>query len=356
LRFRHRLHRDADWQYVDGARDLRYSSLRPGTYQFELSAAKADGRWLEPGTRLAITIQPYLWQTTGFRAAVALGLFAAGAALVAIVIRRKERLHRAELSHERALADAEREIAVQRDELAHLSRVTTLGVLSGSLAHELSQPLTAILSNAQAALTFLANGTANPGEVREILQDIVDDDKRATEVIRRLRLLFTKGEVVYQPLAPGEVVRDVLRIMQSDLARHRVVVREEIADDLPAVYGDRVQLQQVLINLIINACDAMAAVRPADRRLTVQAAFTPDANAVRLSVTDNGPGIPPERLLQVFEPFVTTKPHGMGLGLAVCRTIVMAHGGRLFASHADGGGATFVLELRPAVSDAVTAA
>jgi C4-dicarboxylate-specific signal transduction histidine kinase len=249
------------------------------------------------------------------------------------------------------LADAEREIAVQRDELAHLSRVTTMGELSGSMAHELNQPLAAILNNAQAALGFLAKGPAALDDVREILEDIVDADKRAAEVIQRLRLLVTKGEVVHQRIAPGPIVHDVLRLMRGDLAKHGVVAREEIADDLPEIRGDRVQLQQVLINLIMNACDAMAAVPPADRQLTVRAELGFDRKAVRISVTDNGVGIPPDRLQKVFEPFVTTKPHGMGLGLAVCRTIVTAHGGRLFAAHADGGGTTFFLELQPAPTD-----
>jgi signal transduction histidine kinase len=356
LRFRHRLHRDAAWQYVEGARDVRYSALRPGAYDFELSAANADGHWLKPGARLAITVRPYVWQTAAFRTGVATVLCAVALGLVAVAMRRKDRLHRAELAQQHALADAEREIAVQRDELAHLSRVTTMGVLTGSMAHELAQPLTAILNNAEAALRFMTNGTADPGEVREILQDIVDDDRRATDVISRLRLLFTKGEVQYQRLAPGEVVRDVLRLLRGDLTKHGVVVREAVDDALPPVYGDRVQLQQVLINLVINACDAMRAARPAGRELTIRAALTPDRSAVRLSVTDNGPGLPPGRLEQVFEPFVTTKAHGMGLGLAVCRTIITAHGGRLFAEHADGGGARFVLELLAARSDAVTAA
>jgi signal transduction histidine kinase len=345
LRFRHRLHHDRDWEYVEGARDVRYAALRPGAYEFELSAAKADGHWLEPAARLSITVQPYFWQMTRFRVAVAIGLFAGGAGFVAVVLRHKDRLHRAELARQRALAEAEREIAKQRDELAHLSRVTMLGELSGSIAHELNQPLTAILSNAQAALLMI-DTPVGMTEVREILQDIVDADKRAGEVIRRLRLLFTKGQTVYQRLAPAEVIHDVLRLMRNDLVSHGVVVRETIADNVPPVRGDRVQLQQVMINLVMNACHAMAAVSTADRQLTIRAQRGPDGEqGVLVSVTDRGPGIAPDRLEQVFEPFVTTKSTGMGLGLAVCRTIVTAHGGRLWAEGADGTGATFFLSL-----------
>jgi signal transduction histidine kinase len=354
LRFRHRLHKGGDWEYAEGSRVVRYASLGPGAYEFELSAAKADGHWLEPGALLAITVQPYFWQTTTFRAGVVVGLFAAGVGIVAVVMRRKDRLHRAELAHQRALADAEREIAVQRDELAHLSRVTVLGELSGSIAHELNQPLSAIMSNAQAALHFLDQPATGLNDVREILKDIVDADRRASDVITRLRLLFTKGKVVYTPLPPAEVIREVQRLLRCDLLKHGVTVRELIADDLPAVRGDRVQLQQVLINLVRNACEAMSAVRPGDRRLTVRAERKPDGEGLLVSVTDNGSGITPEGMEQVFKPFFSTKPEGMGLGLAVCQTIVSAHGGRLWAEHADGGGTRFFLALPAADADGNT--
>jgi PAS domain S-box-containing protein len=239
---------------------------------------------------------------------------------------------------------SEREMAEQRNELAHLSRVTMMGELSGSMAHELNQPLTAILSNAQAALRYLAHEATDLDEVRGILKDIVEEDKRAGEVIGRLRLLFQKGEVLFQPLNVNEAIEDVLKLLHSDLVNHNVVVDGDLAQRLPDVYGDRVQFQQVLINLIINGCDAMANTKHSKRRLSVR---TESANGdgVRITVGDQGCGISPDRLETVFEPFVTTKSKGMGLGLAVCRTIITAHGGRLWAENMPDAGACFVFTL-----------
>jgi two-component system, LuxR family, sensor kinase FixL len=243
-----------------------------------------------------------------------------------------------------ARKQAELEVQQQRSELAHLSRVTMLGELSGSLAHELNQPLTAILSNAQAALRFLAHENADLNEVREILTDIVNEDKRAGEVIRRLRLLLKKGEVQHQPLDINEVVMEVLKLVHSDLVNQGVTMHTELAPELPVLQGDRVQLQQVLLNLVMNACDAMATTARDDRQIILRTAVSEDS-AVCVSVADCGEGIAPDKLDQVFEPFFTSKSHGMGLGLAVCRTIITAHGGRLWASNTPERGATFHFTL-----------
>jgi C4-dicarboxylate-specific signal transduction histidine kinase len=239
---------------------------------------------------------------------------------------------------------AEREAARQRDELAHLARVTTLGELSGSLAHELNQPLTAILSNAQAGQRLLERGDAAPEAMREILADIVEDDRRAGEVIRRLRSLLQKGEVQRTPVAVNAIVQDVLHLMRSDFINRNVTVVADLAPGMPLVQGDRIQLQQVVLNLLVNACDAIEGL-PDRRRVTVRTRAADDAG-VEMVVSDEGRGIGSGDLERVFEPFVTTKPHGMGLGLAVCRTIVTAHGGSLSAQHNDDGrGASFVVIL-----------
>jgi two-component system sensor kinase FixL len=238
----------------------------------------------------------------------------------------------------------ELQAARQRDEMAHLARVAMLGELSGSLAHELNQPLSAILSNAQAAQRFLARDPPEFDRVTEILADIVKSDKRAGEVITRLRSLLRKEEAQHQPVDLNEVVQEVLALMRSDLLNRQVSARTQLTPQLPAVSGDRVQLQQVLLNLLINGCDAMVGSRtPQD--IVVRSETTPDRN-VEVSVADRGTGIPPEDLERIFEPFVTTKPQGMGLGLAVCRTIVKAHGGRLWATNNPDGGATLHIELR----------
>ena len=230
------------------------------------------------------------------------------------------------------LKEAEQELLRQHGELAHLSRVSMLGELSGSLAHELNQPLTAILSNAQAARRLLDRDVPDVTEVREILNDIVDQDRRAGDVIQRLRSMLKKGEVQRLPLDVNGLILESLRLMRGDLAGRSVAVTTELAADLPTVSGDRVQLQQVLLNLVLNASDAMAALEPADRRLLVRAERDGDGG-VRISVSDRGCGIPADRLEAVFEPFVTTKAAGLGLGLAVCRTIVRAHGGELRAEN-----------------------
>jgi signal transduction histidine kinase len=238
----------------------------------------------------------------------------------------------------------ELQLQQQRTELAHLSRVTSLGELSGSLAHELNQPLGAILSNAQAALHYLDRDVPDLGEVRDILEDIVADDKRAGEVIRRLRALLRKDEEVHQLLDANELIGDVLHLMRSELDNRGVTPSVELMPDLPRINGDRVQLEQVLLNLVVNACDAMTDAAKTDRQLRLRTARTTDA-FVSIIVSDRGKGILPEHLERIFEPFFTTKEQGLGLGLAVCRTIVAAHHGRLWASSNGDGGASFHLSL-----------
>jgi PAS domain S-box-containing protein len=237
----------------------------------------------------------------------------------------------------------ERTAARQRDEIAHLSRVAILGELSGSLAHELNQPLTAILSNAQAAQRLLARRPPPFDDLSEILADIVKNDRRAGDVIHRLRTMLKKEDAQLQALSVNDVVRESLQLMHSDLLSRQVTVGTELAERLPPVTGDRVQMQQVLLNLVVNGCDAMDG-RERDRYLLVRSCAT-ESGAVEISVTDHGQGIPPQDLERIFDPFVTTKSHGMGLGLAICRSIAEAHGGCLWATNNAGCGATFHFQL-----------
>ena len=248
---------------------------------------------------------------------------------------------------------AEEQAARQRNELAHLSRVSTLGELSGSIAHELSLPLSSILSNAQAAQRILANGDTDWAEVRAIVNDIVSEDTRAAEVIRRLRQWLKKDEVHQRPVQMNDVVDDVLKLMRSDLVNQKVTVDTELAPHLPTVTGDPVQLQQVLLNLLVNACDAMANCHRSERRLLIRAGFENrnDSSAVTVSVTDRGGSIPEEKMEQIFEPFFTTKEKGMGLGLSICRTIMTAHQGKLWATNNFDCGATFHFSLPIGASD-----
>jgi PAS domain S-box-containing protein len=238
----------------------------------------------------------------------------------------------------------EREAQEQRRQMTHLMRVVVLGQLSGALAHELNQPLTAILSNAQAGQRFLMRESIDLDVLREILKDIVDDDKRAGEVIRRLRALLRRGEMQLEPLDINEVVTEVLDLARSDLVARRISVATRLAPVLPAVRADRVQLQQVLLNLIVNASEAMSGNAFEARKLTI-ASVTDTAGGVEISVADHGPGIPSDRLDKLFEPFFTTKDNGLGLGLSISRSIVAAHAGRLWAESGAHGGATLRMVL-----------
>lgn len=239
---------------------------------------------------------------------------------------------------------AELEVALQRNELTHLSRVAMLGELSGTLAHELNQPLAAILFSAQAAQRFRTQVNANPREIDAILERIVAQDKHASEVILRMGTLLRKGEVNLQSLNLGEVVGEAVRVVQADLASQGVAVSIELSPDLPQVRADRVQMQQVLLNLVLNGCNAMAGTEAEARQLLIRT-DSPGGGEVRVRVSDRGCGIPADDLERIFEPFVTTKAAGLGLGLAVCRTIVSAHRGRLSAVNNADGGATFSLTL-----------
>ena len=237
----------------------------------------------------------------------------------------------------------ERRAATQRDQIAHLSRVAMLGELSGSLAHELNQPLAAILSNAQAAQRLLARDPPQIQAVNEILADIVTIDRRAGAVIERLRSMLRKEDVKHALLDLNHVAEDSLRLMHSDLIDRRVSVDTSFAQNLPPVSGDRVQLQQVMLNLLINGCDAVAG-RGREARLHVSSRVT-ERGSVAIAISDNGDGIAPQDIERIFEPFVTSKSHGIGLGLAICRSIIEAHGGRLWASNNASRGATMEFEL-----------
>jgi C4-dicarboxylate-specific signal transduction histidine kinase len=244
------------------------------------------------------------------------------------------------------LAQGEAEVQQHRNEVAQLTRLATLGELSAALAHELNQPLAAILSNAQAARRFLASGDADPVEIGEILEDIVADDRRASDVINRVRAILKKGSFEPQKLDVNELLRDVLRLMGGDLNSHAVDVTLELAADLPTIRGDRVQLQQVLINLLLNAEDAMAET-PADaRQITLRSKLASADRFVEISVKDSGCGIPDgDGGAKIFDPYHTTKADGLGLGLSLSRSIALAHGGELWVANNAGAGATFKLTL-----------
>jgi len=251
-----------------------------------------------------------------------------------------------------ALARKQGELEAQRlrQDLAHIGRVSAMGELTASLAHELNQPLTAILANAQAAQRLLAADVQNLEEIREILNDIVADDKRAGDVIRRLRALVKKGDLERVSLDLNEIVSEVVWLVRNDAAIRNVTLSLEIAPDLPRVSGDRIQLQQVVLNLVLNGLEAMREVHAGDRTLVIRTARD-GAAAVAVAVQDSGIGIDEHDVDRLFQPLHTTKAEGLGMGLAIARTIVATHGGQLGAANNVHGGATFRFTLPVDTSD-----
>ena len=244
-------------------------------------------------------------------------------------------------------------------ELAHVTRVTTLGELTASIAHEINQPLTAIVSNASAGLRWLSADSPNIEEAREAIRRIVRDGNRAADVILRMRALFKKAPVTKEHFDINEAIEEVIALTQAEAQRSRVLVRTRLDGDVPPILGDRVQLQQVVLNLVINAMEAMSGMEEGRRELLVSTKRVTDtktpANAnvslgsqssyISVAVRDSGPGLLSTSLAQLFTAFYTTKPHGLGMGLAVSRSIIEAHGGRLEAFPNVDRGATFQFTL-----------
>ncbi|MCX6977194.1 MAG: ATP-binding protein, partial [Verrucomicrobia bacterium] len=253
----------------------------------------------------------------------------------------RDLLHATQLSQE--LQHAERQSHAQTLELAHLSRIALLNELSASLAHELNQPLTVILSNAQAAQRFLAQPHPNYPELSEALQDIVTANHHASTVIQHLRTLFKKGPPQLQSLQINDVLLAALSLLQSDLRHSHTIVETHLAENLPPITGDRVQLAQVFLNLLTNARDAMTK-QPTPKKIIVSTTLLPNLH-IHVLVHDSGPGIPPHQLQQIFQPFFTTKIHGLGLGLGLCQSLLASHHSLLSAENHPNGGACFHFSL-----------
>ena len=275
-----------------------------------------------------------------------------GALVIASV--QRGRLNRELIRLSEAASVRAAEYEQQRRELAHLGRVAALGELSGTIAHELQQPLTAIIANVKAAQLVLASPQAKLPDVAallgDVLSDIATDTKRASGVIHNAGALVRKGAVPPTSVCLNDVVGKSLDLMRGELSGRGVAVTRALAPSLPSVVGDDIQLQQVVLNLLMNACDAVMGVSKGDRRIVVST--TMSDGEVRLSVADNGFGIPDGNAERLFQPFVTSKPHGLGLGLSICRTIVASHSGRLWAVNNANGGATFHMAapVRPGVT------
>jgi PAS domain S-box-containing protein len=248
---------------------------------------------------------------------------------------------------------AEEALRKSQAELAHVSRLTTMGELTASIAHEVNQPLTAVVNNANACLSLLPEGAADYKEVQDALMEIIDDTDRASAVIARVRQLARKAPSDKSLLNLNDIVVDVLTLARYESVSRRVTIRTDLPKDLPPVLGDRVQLQQVLLNLVVNGMDAMNAVEESKRVLIicVRRENRDGAPEALVSVQDAGTGLKPEQVDRLFEAFYSTKPQGMGMGLAISRSIIEAHGGRLWAQPNLGPGATFLFSL-PAAPEA----
>jgi signal transduction histidine kinase len=302
-----------------------------GTNRAVLDGRQLD-RWRVPDSRVPEGVEvrfrePSLWTRNRWPIIAALSALGVQAALIVglLLERRRRRL---------AEARSREDLAV----VAHLNRVGAIGELAGAFAHELNSPLGAVVNNAQAARRFIA-GPGRIDEVAACLDDIIDDARRAGEVVRRIRAHLRREEIEPAPLDVRAVIRDAIRLVEMDARDRQVELAVDVAPDLPPLKGDDVQLVQVVLNLVMNALDALEDV-PAHRR-QVRVGVASTAEGVEIQVADTGPGIPPAQVERLFDPFFTTKASGLGLGLSISRSIVEAHGGAIRVSAAEGGGAIF---------------
>ena len=249
---------------------------------------------------------------------------------------------------EQSRIHAEEALRQANSDLARVSRATTMGELTASLAHEVNQPIAAAVTDANTCLRWLTRETPDLEEAREAASRIIKDVTRAAEIVSRVRQIFKKGTAERELVDVNEIIRETVVLLRGETARYSIAVRTDLGASLPAVKGDRLQLQQVLMNLIVNSVDAMRDIE-GTRQLTLRSQHTEDGQLM-VSVSDTGMGIPPQQAEQIFNAFFTTKPQGTGMGLRISRSIVDSHGGRLWAAPNSPQGATFHLTL-PAKAD-----
>jgi C4-dicarboxylate-specific signal transduction histidine kinase len=255
-----------------------------------------------------------------------------------------EELERRVVERTGQLLQASEALREAQMELAHVNRVTTMGQLAASITHEVKQPIAGVVTNAHAGLRWLSRQPPGVEEARNAFGRIIKDGNRASDVIGRIRSLIKKGPPQKERLDINETILEVVALTRSEAVKNGVSVQTQLADGLPLIQGDRVQLQQVVLNLILNAVEAMSGVSERARELRISAG-TDASGGVLVAVQDSGPGLPPESFDRIFEAFYTTKAGGMGMGLSICRSIVEAHGGRIWASRTAGPGATVQLTL-----------
>ena len=307
----------------------------------EFSAPKYDWRQLQrwnisesrlpPGSEILFR-EPTAWQRYSWQIASIVAVLLIQAGLIALLLQEHRRRQLAEVQARQRMA-----------ELAHVNRFSTAGELTASIAHEINQPLGSILTNAETAKAILKSPSPDIAELNEIVDDILQDDRRATEVIRRMRSLLKKAPFELKNLDLNDLARETVDFLTSLAIGRKVELVSVITPETLPVFGDRIQLQQVILNLVVNGIDAMRDTPSADRIISIRTSRV--ENFAQLSVSDRGPGIPEEKLKAVFEPFFTSKAEGMGMGLSIARTIIEAHHGQISAKNRDHGGASFRIKL-----------
>jgi signal transduction histidine kinase/ligand-binding sensor domain-containing protein len=335
VKFRYKLEGvNPEWQNVGTRRQAYYNNLGPGQYRFRVIACNNDGVWNNTGAFLDFYIAPEFYQTLWFRLACLVIFVLLLRTLYQLRLRNVKQRYlersRAEESLRRAQAD-----------LAHINRVSTLGELTASLAHEIKQPIGAAVTNAEACLRFLDRGQPDLSEAREAALEMTRDARRAADIIDRLRSLYRKGPSRREMLDVNEVIQEMAVMLDNEASRHSVTIHSELAESLPKATADRVQLQQVLMNLMVNGIEAM---RDTGGELSVKSELTEDGQLL-ISVTDTGVGLPTEKADQIFDAFFTTKSQGTGMGLAIARSIVESHGGRVWATANSRQGTMFQFTL-----------
>ena len=312
------------------ASEIRMPPISMGQPEFDWRELR---RWniresaLPPGSRILYR-EPSAWERYRWQMLAVAAVLMLETALIVMLLHERRRRRHAEMSAHRHMA-----------ELARMNRRSTVGELSASIAHELAQPLSAILRNTEAAELILQGGSRlDLSELQDIMTDIARDQRRANEVIRRLRGLLAKAPSETHEVNLNEVVEEVLEFLAAQAAAHHVTLSTSLASRALIVRGDRIQLQQVVLNLVMNSIEAIGSAAGGERRITVGTSLVDDATA-EVSIADSGPGIPPEKVDQIFEPFFSTKDAGMGMGLSIARTIVVSHRGRIWATNRREGGA-----------------
>jgi signal transduction histidine kinase/ligand-binding sensor domain-containing protein len=357
VRFRYKLEgQDPDWKEVVNNREAHYSNLAPGNYRFRVTACNNSGVWNEAGTFLDFSIAPAYYQTTWFRLSCVSAFLALLWGIYRVRVHsiqeRSEQLALMNAKLEQQIAErkqAEEALRQAQAELAHANRVSSMGELTASLAHEVRQPIAAAITDATTCLRWLSRDQPDLEEARDAASRIVKSGKRAGEIVNRVRLLFARDTSQRELVDLNEIVREMVLLLHSEAAQYSILIRTELAANIPKIMGDRVALQQVLMNLMLNSIDAMKNV-DGTRELTIESQCS-ENDQVRISVIDTGVGLPAQQADQIFNAFFTTKAHGTGMGLRISRSIVESHGGRMWAADNSPGGARFHFTL-PSVSGA----